>query len=37
MATIAATAGLPELTADDLARYSRHLILPKLAYKASAS
>ncbi len=30
MATTADTASLPELTTDDLARYSRHLILPEV-------
>ncbi|MGO9437345.1 MAG: molybdopterin-synthase adenylyltransferase MoeB [Terracidiphilus sp.] len=30
MPTITETASLPELTADDLARYSRHLILPEV-------
>jgi sulfur-carrier protein adenylyltransferase/sulfurtransferase len=30
MATITGTAPLPELTTDDLARYSRHLILPEV-------
>ncbi|HLY42215.1 MAG TPA: molybdopterin-synthase adenylyltransferase MoeB [Terracidiphilus sp.] len=30
MPTIAETAALPELTTDDLARYSRHLILPEV-------